>query len=158
MDLQFLPHIVVINPHIKQVIAKYKDWVVHALLHSVWGYCLWTNAGFHGSLCEICKWQLCMQIIRYMALPAWRNANAMQVYDAYYHAFSVLRDMHPVTSFEDNAQLDILLRRLLDEHGWRSASVSLPMQIFLSLQAGPLALPASTTCQSYTFSSLLIHL
>ncbi|KAK9815106.1 hypothetical protein WJX73_007689 [Symbiochloris irregularis] len=56
MDLQFLPHIVVTNPHIKLV------------------------------------------------------------YDSYYHAFATLRDMAPVTGFEDNAALDALLRRLLDEH------------------------------------------
>ena len=46
----------------------------------------------------------------------------LQVYDAYYHAFTVLRDMQPVTCFEGNSELDTVLRRLLDEHGEQANS------------------------------------
>lgn len=57
LDLQFLPHVVVTNPHIRRV------------------------------------------------------------YDAYFHAFNILRAVPIITTWNENASFSQLLRRLVDEHG-----------------------------------------
>ena len=39
------------------------------------------------------------------------------MYNAYHHAFEMLRQMPPVQSAADNERLTQVLRRLVDEHG-----------------------------------------
>jgi hypothetical protein len=45
------------------------------------------------------------------------NPHIRKVYNAYYHAFEVLRAHPPVTTLTENTAFCALLRRLVDEHG-----------------------------------------
>jgi hypothetical protein len=45
------------------------------------------------------------------------NPHIKRVYNAYYHAFEVLRKHPPVTDLASNKEFCTLLRRLVDEHG-----------------------------------------
>lgn len=56
------------------------------------------------------------------ALPPLRyivvtNPHIKRVYNAYYHAFEVLRKHPRVTDLASNREFCSLLRRLVDEHG-----------------------------------------
>ena len=50
-----------------------------------------------------------------------------RVYNAYRHAFNVLRSMPEVQTAQDNAQLTLVLQRLVDEHGLSYFPMSHPM-------------------------------
>ena len=90
MDLQYLPHIVVINPHI-----RFSPAARHLSLQFV------SRCGQPGAQTEVVA----------------SAARCRRVYNAYRHAFNVLRSMPQVQTAQDNAQLTLVLQRLVDEHG-----------------------------------------
>lgn len=56
------------------------------------------------------------------SLPSLCPSSIAQVYNAYYHGFTTLRDLPPVRDLHQNAALATLLRRLVDEHCARPAA------------------------------------
>lgn len=89
MDLQFLPHILVKNPHIKRVYG-----VLTLFLPRCTASCLFTNSK-----------------------PPQNSEVQPGVADAYLHAFDTLRSLPLVNTPEDNLRLTDVLQRLVDEHG-----------------------------------------
>ena len=70
-----------------------------------------------------------LQFLPYIVVT---NPNIMKVYNAYFHAFTTLRDMPRVESLEDNEKFSKVLKRLVDEHG--APDTTLPSILWLGVQ------------------------
>ncbi|CAI5993180.1 unnamed protein product [Closterium sp. NIES-65] len=126
MDLHFLPHIVVINPHIKQVYGSYRqafDLLTTFLL----------SLTHYACICmRVCRFPTLMQVgapTHILLAPTFCSHphsvppshlqvydSYRQVYDSYRQAFDMLTAFPEIKTLEDNVKFTQMLTMLVDDH------------------------------------------